>query len=102
MKDSIPFGDKPKLQTMLFSAHTIATAANAGKVYLTCSPLSINYPQWVAFFKYSIGQIKWILIDKPNKCFKYIQNEINNDWLKIDADLNSIISDTNIKPFILK
>lgn len=24
---------KPKLQTMLFTAHTIATAANAGKVY---------------------------------------------------------------------
>jgi len=102
IKDSIPFGDKPKLQTMLFSAHTIATAANAGKVYLQANPLAINYPQWIAFFKYSIGQIKWILIDKPNKRFKYIQCEIDNSWIEINTDLDSIINNTNIKPFILK
>ena len=51
IKESVPFGDAPKLQTMLFSAHTIATAANAGKVYLQANPLAINYPQWVMFFQ---------------------------------------------------
>lgn len=34
---------KPKLQTMLFMAHTIATAANTGKVTFTSNPLAINF-----------------------------------------------------------
>ena len=48
---------KPKLQTMLFTAHTIATAANAGKVYFAANPLGINLPQWLWFIKNSYHQL---------------------------------------------
>jgi len=90
--DSIPLDlsiteRKPKLQTMLFSAHLIATAANAGKVAIGQNPLMINYPQWVAFFRYAVPQLKWELIDKENKKFQYVQNRIDQDWRKIDRDL---------------
>jgi len=102
IKDSVPFDGTPKLQTMLFSAHTLATAANAGKVYLQANPLAINYPQWITFFKYSIGQLKWILIDKPNKRFKYVQDKIDDEWIAIDDELNSIFNNSSIKPYILK
>lgn len=90
--DSIPLDlsiteRKPKLQTMLFSAHLIATAANAGKVAIGQNPLMINYPQWVAFFRYAVPQLKWELIDKENEKFQYVQNRIDQDWKKIDRDL---------------
>lgn len=48
----------PKLATMLFIGHSAATAVNAGKVYFTQNPMAINYPQWIAFAKYSYKQLK--------------------------------------------
>ena len=61
VKESIPFSlnreKHPKLATMLFIGHSGATAANAGKIYFTKNPLAINYPQWVAFAKYSYGRL---------------------------------------------
>ena len=48
----------PKLATMLFIGHSAATAVNAGKVYFTQNPMAINYPQWIAFVKYSYKQLK--------------------------------------------
>ena len=57
---------KPKLRTMLFSAHLVATAANAGKVALGQNPLLINFSQWVAFFCYAVPQVHWALVGKEN------------------------------------
>lgn len=77
IKDSIPFSlnrDKhPKLGTILFIGHSAATAVNAGKVYFTKNPMAINYPQWLAFAKYSYQQLKWVLMEKPNAQELYIQ-----------------------------
>ena len=46
IKDSIPLSlnreKHPKLATMLFIAHTGATAVNAGKVYFTQNPIAIS------------------------------------------------------------
>jgi len=54
----LPFTRKPKLSTMLFISHSIATAANAGKIAFTENPLAINAAQWLAFAKYSLSQLK--------------------------------------------
>lgn len=83
-EESIPLGlnheKKPKLGTMLFIAHSAATAINAGKVALTENPLNINYPQWLSFARYSIKQFKWVLFDKPQLRDKYVRGVINNEW----------------------
>jgi hypothetical protein len=82
-KDCIPFSlnrDKhPKLAAMLFVAHAGAAAANAGKVAFTQNPVAINYPEWLAFAKYSYIQLKWVLIEKPAKRDAYIRGKINDD-----------------------
>jgi hypothetical protein len=96
-KDSLPidlpFNKKPKLGTMLFIAHSIATAVNAGKVAFTENPLSVNYSQWLAFAKYSISQLKWILLKKPALRNKYVQGFIDSDWEEIDCILESTWDD---------
>ena len=88
IKESIPFSlnrDKhPKLATMLFIGHSAATAVNAGKVYFTQNPMAINYPQWIAFAKYSYKQLKWVLVEKPEAKQKYVQGIL-------DEELNTVL-----------
>lgn len=92
MRDCIPFSlnrDKhPKLATMLFVAHAGATAANAGKIAFTQNPVAINYPEWLAFAKYSYLQLKWCLIEKPAKRDAYIRG-------CIEEDLNDVLREAS-------
>lgn len=101
LKESIPFSlnrDKnPKLATMLFIAHSAATGINAGKVYFTQNPVAINYPQWIAFSKYSYKQLKWTLINKPQAREKYISGILNSELdsvlSEIDASFDEFTKD---------
>jgi len=106
LTDAIPLNlplskRQPKLQTMLFSAHLIATAANAGKVVIGQNPLMINFPQWIAFFRYAIPQLKWGLLDKENERFQYIQQRIDADWQVIDRDLEATWNLVGMEPIFL-
>lgn len=90
VKDSIPLSlnreKHPKLATMLFIAHAGAIAANAGKVYFTQNPVAINYPQWIAFAKYSYSQLKWALLEKPTLRDAYVRGKINEELDDILAE----------------
>ena len=105
--DSIPMNlpkskRKPKLQTMLFSAHLVSTAVNGGKVYFSQNPLAINYPQWLATFNYLIPQLKWSLIDKEDERFRYVQKRMDEDWIRIDEDLSKTWEMVSMEPVYLK
>ena len=90
VKDSIPISlnreKHPKLATMLFMGHSAVTAVNAGKVYFTQNPMSINYPEWIAFAKYSYRQLKWVLIEKPELKDCYLRGKINEELHSILAE----------------
>lgn len=93
VKDSIPLSlnreKHPKLATMLFIAHAGATAANAGKVYFTQNPVAINYPQWIAFAKYSYSQLKWVLLEKPALREAYARGKINEELDAVLTEANA-------------
>lgn len=84
VKDSIPISlnrDKhPKLATMLFIAHTGATAVNAGKVYFTKNPMAINYPQWLTFARYLYKQLRWTIIEKSEARQKYAKRILDEEF----------------------
>ena len=90
--DSIPVSINrerhPKLGTMLFIGHTAATAVNAGKVYFTKNPMAINYPEWLAFAKYSYSQLKWVLKEKPKLREQYVQGKLNEELDAFLIELN--------------
>lgn len=104
LKDSIPVSlnreTHPKLATMLFIAHSASVAINAGKVAFTQNPLSINYPQWLAFAKYSFSQLKWGLYKKNNLRYIYVTEILDREMAdilnSIDRDFNSFASDYTI------
>lgn len=98
IKDSIPFSlnreKHPKLSTMLFIGHSAATAVNAGKIYFTKNPMAINYPQWIAFAKYSYKQLKWCLLQKPELRSAYVRGviceELNVVYDEIDENFQEL------------
>lgn len=93
VKDSMPISlnreKHTKLATMLFIAHTEATAVNAGKVYFTKNPMAINYSQWIAFARYSYKQLRWAIIEKPEASQKYVQRIL-------DEELNNVLYDDEL------
>lgn len=92
IKNSIPFSlnreKHSKLSTMLFIGHSAATAVNAGKVYFTKNPMAINYPQWVAFAKYSYKQLKWVLLEKPELRDAYVRGIIAEELNEVYAEID--------------
>jgi hypothetical protein len=92
--EAVPVGighdKKPKLATMLLIAHSAATAINAGKIILTENPLNINYPQWLMFAHYSIKQLKWVLLDKPELRHQYVLGIINDEWGALSNNINEL------------
>ena len=97
VRESIPVSlnrDKhPKLATMLFIAHAWAASANAGKIYFTKNPMSINYPQWVAFAKYSYSQLKWAVINKPDARDAYVSGKLNEELHNVIDSTNALFDD---------
>lgn len=101
VKESIPFSTDrathPKLGTMLFISHAVSSAINAGKVYFTKNPMAINYPQWIAFAKYSYQQVKWVLVKKPAERDKYvrqiIEGRLDDVFASVDERFDDISKD---------
>lgn len=99
VKESIPFStnrDKnPKLTTMLFIGHSAATAVNAGKVFFTKNPMAINYPQWIAFAKYSYQQLKWVILEKPNARDAYVRGIIDEELREVIESVDKTFDDVS-------
>lgn len=90
--DCVPFGlpgkpSPPKLNTMLFTAHLIATGVNAGRVCLSQNPLAVNYPEWIAFAKYSIVQLNWALVGKEAARLAHVQKTIDHRWSELNSTM---------------
>lgn len=92
--DAIPFSSNPsklpKLGTMLFMAHSAATAINAGKIYLTENPLAINYSQWLVFACYSYRQLKWSIVTKPALRERYVRASTEGDLATTLAEVDKL------------
>lgn len=100
VKESLPIinGKKDnvkacKLTTMLFIAHSLTTAINTGKVMFKKDPMAINYPEWMAFIKYSYKKLKQEIIEKPNLAMKYVQGIIDDDLMEIYTRTDMLIDD---------
>ena len=97
IRDAIPFSlnreKHPKLATMLFIAHSGATAINAGKVYFTKDPLAINYTQWIAFVKYSYKQLKWAIVEKPFAREAYVSGKLEDSWKELESEISESFND---------
>jgi hypothetical protein len=51
------------------------------------NPLSINWAQWMAFFRYLIPQMHWLLIARENTRAVFVQEKLDESWKQLDAEL---------------
>lgn len=112
VRDAIPLTTNrekmPKLGTMLFMAHSAAAAINTGKMFFgkdpvmaigtagakfVMDPMAINYPQWIAFGKYSYQQLKWCLVTKPAMRERYVFDVIDEELTEIYDDIDELFAD---------
>lgn len=86
----------PKLATMLFIAHTSATAINAGKIYFKKNPMAINYSQWIAFAKYSYRQLKWVMLEKPDARDKHVRGIIGDELMDVYRKIDMMFDELSL------
>jgi hypothetical protein len=84
--DALPVGGV-RLQSGLFLSHSVVTAINAGKVAVTQNPLSINYAQWLAFFRYALPQMHWLLVGRERARAGFVQEKLDESWKQLDQEL---------------
>lgn len=87
----------PKIGTMLFLANAVEVTANAGKVYFTKNPTSINYPQWCMFAQYAYKQLKWGMLEKPEFQKQYVDEAIETELFEVYRDIQNTYDKINTK-----
>jgi hypothetical protein len=74
----------PKYRSMLLAAHGIACAGNAGKIsLLQGNPLAINQAEWMAFFRYLIPHLKYVIFDRHRLRMEHLDEIIDEEWDQI-------------------
>lgn len=87
--EAFPAAGNPRLRSQLFWAHSAATAVNLGKVAVTQSPLSVSWGQWMAFFRYLLPQVYWLVIGKEEGRQRFVGENIGREWDLIDETMGS-------------
>ena len=52
--------------------------------------MAINYPQWIAFTKYSYSQLKWALMEKPSLREAYVDGKIYGELQDVYDEVDAI------------
>ncbi|WP_256778840.1 hypothetical protein [Streptococcus suis] len=83
----------PKLGTILFTAHSVSTAVNLGKIIITENPLTINYPQWLAFFKYSYQEVHYQLFIEPEQKRGFFEEHDCLQYDRLYTDIDTLFEE---------
>lgn len=75
--------------------YDVTIIATAGKIYFTKNPMSINYPQWITFGKYSYKQLKWGLYEKSELRDLYVRGIINEELKLVYEEINKEFEDVS-------
>jgi len=89
--ESIPSASSITLRRQLLIAHSVATLINAGKVYVTQNPLAISWPQALAFLRYVMPELAFLMYGKEVARAKMVEDEILNEYHSINGELNEFI-----------
>ncbi len=92
LSESIPSASSIKLRRQLLIAHSVATFINAGKVYLTSNPLSISWAQTLAFLRYVMPELAFLVIGKEAAMSRLVEEEIFKSYHAINNEISVSLS----------
>ncbi|WP_238146091.1 hypothetical protein, partial [Streptococcus suis] len=64
-----------------------------GKIIITENPLAINYPQWLAFFKYSYQEVHYQMFIEPEQKRRFFEENDNLQYDKIYANIDKFFEE---------
>lgn len=94
----------PKYRSMLLTAHSVAAAANAGKVaLLQGNPLAINQAEWMAFLRYLLPHMKYWMFDRDRLKLEHMGRINEEGWKELTLNGGRILervaaNDWNVVP----
>ncbi|MHB1609858.1 MAG: hypothetical protein ACYCXX_14745 [Acidiferrobacter thiooxydans] len=91
LAESLPSASSVKLRRQLLIANSVAMLINAGKVYITQNPLAISWPQALAFLRYVMPEVLFVLYGKEAAKSRMVEDEIIHDYHTINERLNVFI-----------
>lgn len=95
LAEAIPKASSLKLRRQLLIANTVATLINAGKVYVTQNPLAISWAQALAFMRYVVPELTFLIYGKEAARSKLVEEEILQDYRSISHDVDCFINGTS-------
>ncbi|MBI2276855.1 MAG: hypothetical protein HYU74_05855 [Dechloromonas sp.] len=94
LSEAAPTASSVKLRRQLLIAHGVATLINAGKVYVTQNPLTISWPQALAFLRYVAPELMYLVYGQEAARSRILEKKILQDYHALDADLERFIAAT--------
>ncbi len=95
LTEATPASSSLKLRRQLLIAHSIATLINAGKVYITQNPLAISWTQVLAFLRYVMPEIAFLLYGKEAIRSQLLEETILNDYHSLNSEIDAFLSSQN-------
>lgn len=93
---TITLTNNPKYRSMLLSAHSVAAAANLGKLAIyQWNPLAINYAEWLALIRYLLPSVKYWLFDRHRLKMEYLENVTDKEWNELMLSSYELLIKTN-------
>ncbi|MBM3275083.1 MAG: hypothetical protein FJZ00_08010 [Candidatus Sericytochromatia bacterium] len=86
--EAMPSASHPRLRRTLFLAHLGATAVNAGKIAITQNPLSLNWAQWLALFRYLIPEAVRVISGDEARRNAAVDAQLSSGWLDVYTSIN--------------
>lgn len=81
-----------KYRSMLLTAHSVAAAANAGKVALfQGNPLAINQAEWMAFLRYLLPHMKYWMFDRDRLKLEHMEQTNESGWNELLASSDQLL-----------
>lgn len=91
LAEAIPLASSIKLRRQLLIAHSVATLINAGKVYVTHNPLAISWAQVLAFLRYIMPELAFLLHGKEVARSKMVEKQILNEYHSINTGFDAFL-----------
>lgn len=91
LAEAIPTASSLKLRRQLLIAHSVATLINAGKVYVTQNPLAISWAQALAFLRYVLPELTYLLYGKEAARSRLAEKEILSDYHRLNAEIDQLL-----------
>lgn len=91
LAEAVPSASSIKLRRQLLIAHSVATLINAGKVYVTQDPFAISWAQALAFLRYVMPELAFLLHGKEAARSKMVEKQILDDYRSINAEFEEFL-----------